>query len=280
MTDNMIKDNIDNVLAHLAAANSPLDYNKDMPFAVLHNNTKVVDMEKYMDRPSHVRKEITFTDIESFTSYYHMFKKGYEPRVFSIDNPYEIDMMAVLDYDKVEDAGTKPSWCSNVIKLSLAQHPDFAFFLNTSGERHTQEDFALLVEQYTSLFTEPDGATMLEIAQDLRGSKSANWKAGKRLANGQVSIEYTEEVNAQTRRGDILVPEYVTIRTPMFLGGEPIDLRMAFSYRLNDGKIQFSFRLLAREAIREEIARIKDDISKKLDAHVFNVSGFHGIITE
>ena len=191
---------------------------------------------------SRSRKSIKFIDVDSFVSYFNEYKVGMSPKMFMERTLNGIGIMAVFDYDTptvyIHEEGKKtqtiapiPQWNDHVVHLSMKHHPDYQTLLDNSNKWHEQYDFALFIEENTHLFTNPDAATMLEMAQHLKGTVNAQWRSGQRLANNQTSIEYTEEIKAQTYKGDITVPEYIDLQTPLYEGFSSEPIRAAFRFR-------------------------------------------------
>lgn len=146
-----------------------------------------------------------------------------------------------------------------------------------------QRQFALFVEQHIHVFRQPTGGEMLEIAQQLKGSRKADWKTGKRLSNGTTSLEYVETNVARSQSGELIVPEYLDMETPIFEGFEPKQIRAAFSWDMkNDGdgagKVMFNFRLLTKLQEREAEEEVKQQIVDQTGQNILNVRTLEGLL--
>lgn len=274
---NTNKEIYDAVLAGLAAAQVNIE--SGAPFVLTPNDMKVIDFEQYLQNPNRIRKDISFVDVQGFTAYFQDFKNGSTPYLFAVSDGRELQVRCIFDYDKPGEATSiqEPQWGSHRATMNLTYHPDFAELKVKSDVWHKQEDFALFVEENTHLFKIPAGADMLEIAQTLKGTQSATWKAGSRLANGERAFEYVEEIAGKGIRNDLAIPEYFLFSTPIFEGFEAQDIQAAFRWRLSEGKITFSYRLLSKQQERAAIESVKADITKKTGLPIFNVSNFDGL---
>lgn len=279
-------DKLEEITDYLVASRSPQVYDTRIPFVVVPEGLKLLDVEKHMPVPSRIRKNITFTEVGSFLDYFKLFKDAYKPQIFATLDAIGIKFLSVFDFDgpgiALEDGritAPQPQWNTHVARLNLSYHRDYQALINNAEKWHEQEDFALFIEENSHLFTNPDGATMLELAQDLKGFRNVDWKTGKRLANGKVTLEFVEEIEARTTKGDVLVPETLHLTSPIFEGFPPQEIVAAFRYRLDgNGGIKFSYRLLTKLAERKAQDEVKERIINETSLPVYAVSGFDGIV--
>lgn len=290
--DVKVSSTLEDMASWMANVRDPGLVNPDVPFALMPQMMKVVDFESHMPHPRMVRKRIDFIDAPSFLHYFNLFKLSYKPRMFCRMQGEGMTMLCVLDYDgpgnvlvePTKDAPgqiTKPQpmWNTHTSTLAMAYHPDYAALRRLDSQWMEQEDFAMFIEENTHLFKNPDGATMLELAQSLKGIRNANWQSGKRLANGETKLEYIETLEARAVRLDLVVPEYLELNSPIFDGYEAQDYRAAFRWRMVEGgKIKFSYRLLTKLVERKAVEDVKLDLVKQTGLPLYNVSTFEGIV--
>lgn len=281
-------DKIDEVAALMSMCRSPDRYAADAPFAVVHQSMKVVDVEKLMPTPARTRKKITFTDVESFIEYFNAYKADGLPRVFVRTDNDGMKIMAILDFDEAAGLTTQdgrtltlPRWGEHQVYLEMKFHPDYRTLRNSADTFMSQQDFALFVEENLHLFNEPVGADMLELAQSLKGIRNADWQIGERLANGEQNLKYVETVSAQASRKELAVPEYITLKTPLYEGFDDMIIKAAFRWRLveKDGKhhIGFAYRLLTKLDERKAQEDVKKEISEKTEMKLLNVASFQNV---
>lgn len=247
------------------------------PYIIVPEGIKSLNLEENMPAPVRVRKKVKFTDTQSFVGYFNAFKDGYKPQLFTAGNGTGMQILCVFDYDEPQGS---PRWNQHQATLTLAYHPDYASLKKAENSWFSQGDFALFVEENLHLFTSPDAATMLELAQELKGHRNVGWQSGRRLSNGQTKLEYTEELSGKSSRGDVDVPEYLLMKTPIFDGYSEQEIRAAFRWRLDDGgKIFFSYRLLTKVAERKAVDEVKAQVTAQTALPLYAVSGFEGIIS-
>lgn len=258
----------------------------EKPFLIVPSEMVALNVEEHLPAPSRVRKKVQFIDTKSFVNYFDLFKANYQPRIFTMGNSAGMSILCVFDYDEpgphniAPTRAVAPKWNSHQATLALAYHPDYAALKAAENNWFKQDDFALFVEENLHLFTNPDSATMLELAQELKGHRNVGWQSGKRLANGQTKLEYTETLAGKTGRGDVDIPEYLLMKTPIFDGYSEQEIKAAFRWRLDDsGKVFFSFRLLTKVAERKAVEEVKQEIVKATALPLYAVSSFEGIIS-
>lgn len=271
-------DKIDEVTAYLMRARSSESYNPSVPFTVVPNSMTALDVEKFMPHPSRIRRALTFTDVRSFNAYLNEFKPGHRPKIFAKNDAEGLKINGIIDYD---EAGTAPEedkpghlplprWGSHTCNLVMKFHEDYAVLREVSGKWFAQKDFALFVEEFNHLFVNPVGADMLELSQELRATRNANFIQGRRLNNGQVSLQYKEDVTATTAQG-VEIPEYLTLRTPLYEGLPAEDIRAAFSYDIDEErKLKLQFRLMTKLQEREAQEQVKFSVQDGTGITILN----------
>lgn len=243
-------DKLDEAAALLSILRDPLRFvNPNLPFAIVPKETRMEQLEHLLPAPSRVRQVNTFTDVASFLAYFAQFAPGQTPVMFAERNEKGLRVQAVFDYHANTDGRTQAKWGEHIAVLQLAYDPDFAAWMKANGNFFEQLEFAEFVEDYTHLFVNPDGATMLEVAQELKAHRNVQWQGGQRLSSGQQKLEYSETLNAQTSRGDVFVPERITVKMQIFAHIPAQELLAAFHWHLgNNKKMKFAYKFLQLRA--------------------------------
>jgi uncharacterized protein YfdQ (DUF2303 family) len=290
-----IKTDIKDILSYLAAINSPNIFDARVPITIVPEQLKVVDLEKHLPVPKSIRKKINFVDYEGFDSYFQKYKIGYEPQIFFKSSNEGLDFKCIFDYDlsgsvvKNKETSDSPEvdvvtrtaqarWNEHEANLIMSYDRDYKTIREINGKWITQDMFAAFVELNLHLFQKPDSASMLEIAQELKGTNNASFRRGKKLANGEVQFEYVEEIDAKTVTNEIALPEYITLQSPIYEGFDKKELKAAFKFRIDKaGEILFSILLLSVLEEREAQEEVKTKIKGSTGLPVYQVSSFEGI---
>lgn len=275
----------------IAARDSSLDkVTTERPFALVPEGYSVENMKEYasyMDQrnpePRVVNKRMRFVDVTSFLTYFEKFRIGHRPQLFHKVSSDGMHIVSVFDYDEPAQEGatatsTRPMWGHNVAFLKMAYSRDYQLLKNKDGQWFDQVDFALFVEENQHLFLQPDGATMFELAQELKGKQNVEWQSGKRLNNNSTQFQFIEKIDAQTVHGTPLeVPDYLLMRMPMFEGMGDHEVRLAFRWKLYQGEIKFAYKLLTKVEERKAEDEVKKRITGTTNLDLLTVSSFNGL---
>lgn len=281
-------DKIDEIAAYISSARMPESYSMDAPFHVVPKCMGVIDVERFMPAPSKVRKSIDFTDQQSFLQYFTEFSQGCSPQLFTLTDKSGLKILCVFDFDqagKHPNGGTMPQWGMHVAQLSMKYHPDYAELRAIADKWFYQLEFSSWLEENLHIFVKPAGAEMLEMAQHLKGMRKVNFQSGTRLSNGEIAIEYVEEVKAVSHKGELIIPEYLEINTPLFEGYEAKNIKAAFHWRISDDKgeqdgnsVKFMVSLLTKLDERKAQEDVKLSISEATGKKLLSVSKFDNIV--
>jgi uncharacterized protein YfdQ (DUF2303 family) len=150
----------------------------------------------------------------------------------------------------IMDGGT--GWCQHRAELKLQPSPEWLAWSAHSGQLEEQEDFADFLEDHLSNIAAPDGATLLEIVQSMRGTTKATWESTQYLANGQRGLAWVEESETKAgRKGTLEVPSRFTLGLRPFTGSDPFQVEAGLRTRMNAGHLRIGFKLLEPDKILE-----------------------------
>lgn len=150
----------------------------------------------------------------------------------------------------IGDSFGEPTWRDYRVEFSLLTDPAWEAWQARAGSFMSQTDFAELVEDRLSEIREPDGATMLEVAQSMEVTTSAYFSSANRLRDGQTQLVYREEMDsAAGPAGSIDVPDKFVIQVPIFRGGPTTSVTCRFRYRVVEGKLRVSYRIVEPDRI-------------------------------
>lgn len=266
-------------------------FDPENPFIVVPEGYEVKDMKEFaayaderLERPRRISKRMRFVDVTSFLVYVQQFRKGHTPQLFNKLTSSGLHLMCVFDYDQAAAdstlaINTVSNWGDNVAYLNLAYSRDYKQLRESADKWFKQDEFALFVEENLHLFIQPNGATMFELAQHLKGKRNVEWESGKRLNNSSTQLSYLETIDATTVRGEPLeVPDYLLLRLPMYEGFSEQEVKLAFRWRLNqDKEINFSYRLLTKVAERQAETEVKQRVEGTTELPLLTVSSFNGL---
>lgn len=232
--------------------------------------------DAYADRPRRKTGVVHVRDADSFISY--LAKHGLtETEVWA-----DTKGSALVGVINAHQAAQGDAASQSDAVEGLAGHGDHRVLLElvlskewqtwTALDRQwlSRQDFAEHIEDNAIDVIDPDGATMLEIAQSFQATLNSEFKEAQRISSGEVAFKYVETVQAQAgQAGEFEVPTSFTIAMSPFEGGDPVEVEAKFRYRLRAGELKVSYALtrphdIQRQAYLDLVQAVADSIPHPL----------------
>jgi uncharacterized protein YfdQ (DUF2303 family) len=249
--------------ARTVATPAELDPEKPLAFVLPASaRLEVPDLRAWRSRPT--RKTGTYlpATVQSFIEYVNRHYDQEHTTVWV--HPSSGQVVAVLD----DNAASETGWGDHRAVLTLEPTPEWLFWCRYDGELRTQEAFAEHIEEGMPEIVEPDGATMLELAQNFHATTDATFRSSIRLASGQQQLQYDQEVQATAgRAGDLKVPTMFLLAISPFVGEDPYKVAARLRFRVGGGKLQLGYWLdrpdkVKRDAIEQIAERITEQFPR------------------
>lgn len=158
-----------------------------------------------------------------------------------------------------------PEWGDHRAELQLLHTEEWQRWAKHDGKLLDQESFAEHIQDGLTEIASPPGAELLEIAQTMQGTTSAAWKAGVRLADGQVQIGYTEQADATAGRdGQLAIPTEFQLVLAPFVGEDVVAMDAHLRWRVRGGNLHIGYKLdnpqrVLRDALEKVAARLGEE---------------------
>ena len=225
-------------------------------FMVVPQGCKIADLQSYSGGPRKVEAKPQFNDIESFIDYVKLYKKD-ESVLFADQD--DLIFKAVLDYHNKASA----SWCSHKAVYQCKRADEWSIWLDKNDKGFTQEEFAEFLEDRAQDVTEPTGGELLELATQFRVIRKAVFGSAMRLSTGEFQLQYSED----NQKGTIEFPEEFTLGIAPFHNGDKYEVKARLRYRLREGNVTFSYKLIepsriVEHAFSETIDKVKKALPK------------------
>ncbi|MEJ5205458.1 DUF2303 family protein [Acinetobacter junii] len=223
-----------------------LQHTKQLPFIVIPDNGRVHTFEDVLERPLQLEQSVKLDTAKDFIKYVDRFADS-DSIIFV--NILGGRLKAVLDYHEVEkksDDGVvaNPRHGKHVANFVVEKTSEFKKIEASSGEKFTQTQFALFLEDVMPYINKPDAAELYEIVQTLNAKTNVDFKSGIRTDNGQVQLTYNETIEARAGvSGNLTIPEQIVFGIQVHRGGEHYALPARFRHRIKDGAITFWYDL-------------------------------------
>lgn len=200
-------------------------------------------IEQYALNPRRKTGAFTVYDAPSFIDY--LAKHGV-PNSEVWANPDEKTMTGVINAHDLasDDMPGMAGHGDHRVVLKLVQSHQWKAWVAHDGKMMARDDFAEFIEDNAVDVVSPDSATMLEIAQGIHATMSAEFKNAQRLSTGEVSLQYEETINATAgHKGGLEIPTSFLIEIPVFVGSAPVTVSVRFRYRLRGGNLTVGYKL-------------------------------------
>lgn len=221
-------------------------------FLQVPNGYQVKDLEFLAKQPRRIRESISHENVDSFIEYLNQWGNE-DTTIFA--NGSDRYLRAVIDYHV--DTST-PSWCSHQTSYTARLSRELLAWQSKNGQALTQVDFAEFIEDRISDVVDPVGADLLERVLKLQIIQKATFRSAIRLQTGQVQLQYSEE----DENGTLELPDKITLGLPVFHNGDPYKVQARLRFKLAEGKVSFSYKLLEidraiEHAFAEVVAKVK-----------------------
>lgn len=237
-------------------------------YVVIPKDCDLVSLEKhqfsdYRETPHRKKASELTSDAASFLAYWNLFHNEHS---LAFSNEKDSRIVGIIDYHHAGDGPAR--WCQHRITLQLTESEEWALWKKNNGRAIPQVEFGEFIEDNASDIVNPTPAVMLEVARDLVAKTDVNFESKVNSQNGQTQFTFRENLQASVGTGRIDVPQTFTILVPIFTGMDPITVEARLRFRINSGKLSFSYHLLypsrkQRDAFRKIRRLISDGIGRE-----------------
>jgi uncharacterized protein YfdQ (DUF2303 family) len=229
------------------------------------------DVAKYRNRPA---RKVGATTVRTADSFVDFVARHGEPGTTLYADDASSTIRAVLNPATHEE----PGWGDHTVTLALDHTNEWRRWSDADGKWISQETFAEFVEDSLADFRTPAAAIMLEIARSFEATTKVDFESGTRSDNGQRRLSYKETVGAKAgQKGDIEIPETLTIGLRVFKGGPGFNVTARFRYRINGGNLLLSVKIdRLADLVDEAFAGTVDAVTERIRESVDDVLLVHG----
>lgn len=250
-----------------------------------------------MANPDALKRTAIFTSVDSFCEYVNDFSlvpadkeadgqtriyaelpsAGPVPRPGDSVKPISnFTVTSILD----DHAFNKPpQWCDHRAMLTLPRSTAWAEWLSIHRKPLNQRELAEFLEDHIAQIVRPDAARMLDIASNINVSKAATFKSAVRVDNGQVQVQYVENVKDEARDDSFKIPTEITISVPVFEFTKPVTLKVRLRYRIESNALSLMLIIDRNPADVEREAFI-NDVCTRIQSQTELTVLFGGVLPE
>jgi len=204
---------------------------------------ETVDLEPFLDAPMRTRGVVYLHTKESFAHFVKEHRA--DPATHLYANAETFTYTAVFN-----DAGTDPGWGDHRAVLQLQKTREWLHWEKNDRKLLSQLEFAEHIEEGEPEIIEPNGATVLEMAQTFHVTTGAEFSSATILDSGSTSFSYMEDNKAAAgAKRSIAIPKQIKLSLPPFEVEERQALTVSarLRYRLSGGHLQLGYTLIRPE---------------------------------
>lgn len=228
----------------------------------LPKERQLISLESLREKPKRIRAHAALEDPASFIAYLKRFPSP-TMLVTASEAGHRFD--AILDYHGPND----PAWGEHTAKLELSTTPEWDRWIANDRQALAQAAFAEFLEDNLPDIVKPDGAALLELVQNLQGTRKVSWKSQQRLSDGQTKVIFDEtlETGGQTskRSGEVKLPQEIRIKIAPFVGVSALEIPLRLRVRISEhGAVSFAYLFpKPEEILRTAWQLIRGEIAKQ-----------------
>ena len=185
--------------------------------------------------PGHIRQRVSVDDRASLTAYANRFSDTRSLLMADYDSG---TIAAHLDWHADNDHALAPQHSAHSVTLGLRDSEEYARWAAMENALHTQQDFAIFIEENVADVSDPDAATLLEICRELEATQGASFKSGTRLDNGDRAFLYENETHVKS---EMVVPSEIRLAIPLYQGEAPSTITAKFRFRVKPDALYLGF---------------------------------------
>lgn len=238
---------ISSVMAALAASATAVHEQGDYFHAIVPQGYKLEDISKAVEKmqecPRRKSGTVQLKDLDSLLLYCTDQAKAETSDGAALGYIY-----ADPDARKItavfNDQRLGQGWRDHRAEYKAEYTPEFTKWMERNKHQFDQTAFAEFIEDNMADITEPAAVALLEMATTIQAKTDINFSSAKRLQNGQVQLQYTENIDARAgANGAMEIPKDFTLGLRIFKNGQGYIVRARLKYRLHGGSIKFWYEL-------------------------------------
>lgn len=221
---------------------------------------RVVDTDEYDTKPRHLSAARQLRDVDSLVAY--LGKHGIEGSTELYADDRAASILAVIDSHDPSGSDVPQNWQRHTALLQLTKTPAWNAWIDDDKGYSSQGDFADFLEDRASDVEFPTAAELISVARHIEATTKVDFKSAVRDSDGQITFRYEESNDAKTK-GDLSIPERITLNLRPYAGGPVYRVNARFRYRISADTIKLGYVLdrpdeVLERAFADVVAELRD----------------------
>lgn len=241
-----------------------------VPAIVRKDGFNVQLMPELLAHPTRAKGIWIAHDLDSFNNWFKKFKN--EDSIIIVDTDpagnRPTKFLALINYHGVEEAGH----CDFGVTYEAEPSVEWKRWASKNKVAMNHADFLEHIEDTMDLIIEPEGAALLKLIGDLRGTSSARFQNALNLHNGSTKLVYEEDVTirgsetAGSKNSEIEFPTEIVTQLPPFLYGPSYKVKSKLRYRIANKQLMLAYEMvdvhkIIQDAVKDQVAKITEATS-------------------
>lgn len=221
-------------------------------------------LELYGPRP---RRKVRVQSVHTPDSFIDYIAKHALPETEIYSDITALAVTGIIDAGQSVADGDGAGRMEHRVVFQVRATPAWVAWKVNDGKWLDQATMAEHIEQRLPDFVDPPGADMLEIAQTFQASRSGSFKSSARLATGETTLAYENQVSATAGASNrLVIPDVFTLQIQPFEGSRAYAVPCRFRYRIRDERLSLSYKIdraeeLVRTAFDDVTGSIADGVA-------------------
>jgi uncharacterized protein YfdQ (DUF2303 family) len=252
---------ISSVITALAASATEVHEQGDYCHAIIPQGYKLEDISKAVEKmqpaPRRMSGTVQLKDLDSLLLYCadqnaptSDAEPGASENGYIYADPDQRRITAVFNDNR---DWAVPGWRDHRAEYKAEYTPEFSKWMERNKHQFDQSGFSEFIEDNMADITAPAATALLEMATTIQAKTDINFSSAKRLQNGQVQLQYTENIDARAgANGAMEIPKEFALGLRIFKNGGGYKVHARLKYRLHGGSIKFWYELDRVERVIED----------------------------
>ena len=216
----------------------PVDKDGHVPFVAIPNECELADLERFLELPRRIKRNLVVSDIDSFNRYWD--KWGFEEAEIFADIETR-KVRAVFDEHVVHDNAVTAMWGDHTVTYECPLSHEWEQWTENDRERMSQHEFAEFLEDRMPDVAVPNGQDLQDIITNFKLQRDVHYESAIKLQGGGVQLKYHEQNEPMTT---MEVPEIIELAIPPFHNGTVYTVRARLRYRMSNGNLSLWYELI------------------------------------
>lgn len=233
MPDDIIASGVRDIIENAAARQRHFVVDEsNRHFMALPEGYSVHSLEDFQSAPNKIVTAPKFRDVASLAAYLARFERA---ESVALSKPAENEIRVIIDHHVDSDT---PAWAKHTATFRACFTPEYQAWREIDRKHMGQVAALEFLEERAVDVVTPGPADIMDIIMNFDALKRVTFKQSTRLHSGERQFVYAEENEV---RGQINLPEMISLRLPVYEGMEPDVIKVRIRYRIDDGKLTFAF---------------------------------------